>query len=332
MLDLESVVRVHCELPASQTPHFYVRTTTIEMDLEAKDVEAGGETIHHATSITKETDVSLDELKRDIPPDRNVGTLKRNLKSRHIQFLALSGAIGTGLFVGSGQILSLAGPLSAFLAYTITGFNLYCVMQCLGEMSTYLPVSGAVPVYAARYVDDALGFTLSWNYWYQLAIGVPIECVVGAIVIKYWPGARDVPDAALVTMLFVAMIVTNLLPVRWYGELEFVFGAIKLTTILGLILLMLIITSGGAPEGGAIGFRYWHNPGAMLPYLETGALGRFLAFWKVFIQATFAYGGSEMVVIAAGETENPRRNIPKAMRRVFWRILLFYGNVRNPIH
>lgn len=104
-------------------------------------------------------------------------------------------------------------------------------MQCLGELSTYFPVPGAVPVYAPKYVDDALGFTLSWNYWYQLAIGVPIECVVGALVVKYWPGAQSIPNIATATNLFLAMIVTNLFPVRWYGVLEAVFGAIKFTYI-----------------------------------------------------------------------------------------------------
>lgn len=106
----------------------------------------------------------VDDLKRE-HENRNVGTLERKLKSRHVQFLALSGAIGTGLFVGSGQMLSLAGPLSTVLAYLITGFNLFCVINSLGEMATYLPLPGAVPVYAARYVDEALGFTLGWNYW-----------------------------------------------------------------------------------------------------------------------------------------------------------------------
>ena len=120
------------------------------------------------------------------------------------------------------------------------------------------------------------------------------------------------------------MLLINCLPVNFYGEAEFVFGAIKLTTIIGLILLMLIIDLGGAPNEDRIGFRYWVSPGPMNAYLEPGALGRFLAFWKVFIQATFSYGGSEMVVVAAGETENPRVNIPKAVRRVFWRILIFY--------
>ena len=252
---------------------------------------------------------------------QHIGTLERKLKARHVQFLALSGAIGTGLFVGSGQVLSLAGPLSAFITYAITGFNLYCVINSLGEMAAWLPIPGAVPIFAARYVDPALGFTLGWNYWYQFAIGVPIEVSACVVVLEYW-NTVHVPKAALITIFFFAIVLINLSPVRIYGEVEFFFGAIKLTTIVGLILMMFLITVGAT--GDPIGFKYWKHPGPMNEYLEEGALGRFLAFWKVFIQATFAYGGSEMVVVAAGETENPRRNIPKAVRRVFWRILIFY--------
>ncbi|WPB05954.1 uncharacterized protein RHO25_010609 [Cercospora beticola] len=262
------------------------------------------------------------DLEKHSHETKNIGHLNRNLKSRHIQFLALSGAIGTGLFIGSGQILSLSGPLSAFLAYTITGFNLFCVINSLGEMATYLPIPGAVPIYAARFVDPALGFVLGWNYYYQLAIGVPIETTVSAIIIGFWP--NGVSTGVWITVLTVPMVVVNCLPVGFYGEVEFVFGAVKLITIVGLIVLMLVIDLGGAPSGDRIGFRYWIDPGPMNTYLQPGALGRFLAFWKVFIQATFAYGGSEMCVIAAGETQDPRRNIPKAVRRVFWRILIFY--------
>ncbi|KFX89444.1 hypothetical protein V490_07011 [Pseudogymnoascus sp. VKM F-3557] len=266
--------------------------------------------------------VDSDGLKQSDLDVTNVGTLKRGLKARHVQFLALSGAIGTGLFVGSGQVLAVAGPLSAFLAYAITGANLFAVINSMGEMATWLPLPGAAPIFASRFVDPALGFTLGWNYWYQFAIGVPIEISAAAVVIDYWP--NSVPTVVWITIMFVLMVFVNCLPVKIYGETEFVFGAIKLTTIVGLILLMFIIDLGGAPNHHRLGFQYWRNPGPMNEYLETGALGRFLAFWKVFIQATFSYGGSEMVVVAAGETENPRRNIPKAVRRVFWRITIFY--------
>lgn len=211
-------------------------------------------------------------------------------------------------------------------SYAVTGFNLYCVINSLGEMAAWLPVPGAVPVFAARYVDPALGFTLGWNYWYQFAIGVPIEVTVSVVIVEYWGAHHGIPQAALVTIFFVPMVLVNCLPVRVYGEAEFVLGAVKLLTIMGLILLMFLITVGASPSGEAIGFRYWVDPGPMNEYTElaTGSLGRFLAFFKVFIQATFSYGGSEMVVVASGETENPRRNIPKAIRRVFWRIAIFY--------
>nr|RBQ83628.1 hypothetical protein FVER53263_12243 [Fusarium verticillioides] len=290
------------------------------MDIDKKnpDVEAGRElpTIE-PTLPTNNVDAKADDYE-----NRNVGTLNRRLKSRHVQFLALSGAIGTGLFVGSGQVLSLAGPLSAFLAYTITGFNIYCVLNSVGEMASWLPIPGPVPIFAARFVDPALGFALAWNYWYQFAIGVPIEVTVSAVIVNYWH--HNIPQVALITLFYFTMVILNCLPVRIYGEAEFAFGAIKLLTIVGLIILMFIITVGGGPSGEAIGFRYWNHPGPMNEYLKDGALGRFLAFVKVFITATFSYGGSEMVVMASGETENPRRNIPKAIRRVFWRIAIFY--------
>ncbi|KAJ8112219.1 hypothetical protein ONZ43_g5442 [Nemania bipapillata] len=218
---------------------------------------------------------------------RNVGTLERRLKSRHVQFMALSGAIGTGLFVGSGQAISLAGPLSTFLAYIITAVNVYCVVHSLGEMATYLPLPGAVPIYAARYVDEAFGFAVAWNYWWQIAVGVPVEVTVSIVVVDYWP--NNVPTAALITLFLFVLVVVNCFPVRIYGEAEFVFGAVKLTTIVGLILLMFIITLGGTPNGERIGFRYWRDPGPMNEYLRPGSLGRFLAFFKVFIQATFSH-------------------------------------------
>lgn len=286
----------------------------------AGDIEHGTDAIRPADRAPFEDDAIHDAKWAE--ENRHVGTLNRNLKSRHIQFLALAGAIGTGLFVGSGQVLSLAGPLSAFISYIVTGFNLYCIINCLGEMTAYLPVPGAIPIFAARYVDEALGFMMSYNYYWQVAIGVAIENTVCCVILDYWE--HSIPRGALITIFFVPIIIINCFKVRYYGEVEFVFGAIKVTTIVGLIILMLVITCGGTPNGDSIGFRYWNNPGPMNTYLKEGALGRFLGFVKVFIQATFAFGGAEMVVISAGEAQDPRRTIPKAVRRVFWRIAIFY--------
>lgn len=127
------------------------------------DVEAHGDDITANRRHSSVADPANEE--KFAQETQHLGNLDRKLKSRHIQFLALAGAIGTGLFVGSGQVLSLAGPLSAFISYAVTGFNLYCVINSLGEMAAWLPIPGAVPVFAARFVDPALGFTLGWNYW-----------------------------------------------------------------------------------------------------------------------------------------------------------------------
>jgi amino acid transporter len=133
------------------------------------DVEAQGDEITAGPSQPVAGDALHDE--KVLQETRHVGNLQRTLKSRHIQFLALAGAIGTGLFVGSGQVLSLAGPLSAFISYAVTGFNLFCVINSLGEMAAWLPIPGAVPVFASRFVDEALGWALGINYWYQFGIG-----------------------------------------------------------------------------------------------------------------------------------------------------------------
>lgn len=120
------------------------------------------------------------------------------------------------------------------------------------------------------------------------------------------------------------MVCLNIFAVAVYGEAEFCFAAVKIVTIVGLILFAFVIDLGGGPTRDRLGFRYWHHPGAMRPYIADGSTGRFLGWFSVLVNAAFSYGGVEMVAVAAGEAENPRHNIPKAVRRVFWRILFFY--------
>lgn len=120
------------------------------------------------------------------------------------------------------------------------------------------------------------------------------------------------------------MVGLNIFTVSVYGEAEFIFASIKLLAIVGLLLFAFIIDLGGGPTHDRLGFRYWNNPGAMKAYISTGSAGRFLGFFSTLVNAAFAYSGVEMVAVAAGEAENPRRNIPKAVRRVFWRIIFFY--------
>lgn len=198
------------------------------------------------------------------------------------------------------------------------------MMQCLGEMSTWLPLPGAIPQFCARYVDDALGFAVGWNNWYSSAITICAEISAAAVVIGYWEGAKDTNVAVWITVILVVIIALNIFAVSIYGEAEFVFASIKIITIVGLLIMAFIVDLGGNPKHERIGFWYWQHPGAMKEYNAVGDLGRFLGLFSTLINAAFSYGGVEVVAVAAGEAENPRKNIPKAVRRVFWRILFFY--------
>lgn len=143
-------------------------------------------------------------------------------------------------------------------------------------------------------------------------------------MIQFWPGAEGINVAAWITIIIVLVLCLNIFAVAIYGEAEFIFASIKIVTIIGLLLLALIIDLGGGPDHDRRGFRYWNDPGAMRAYIAGGAKGRFLGWFSTLVNAAFSYGGVEMVACAAGEAANPRRNIPKAVRRVFWRILFFY--------
>ncbi|KAF2838344.1 amino-acid permease inda1 [Patellaria atrata CBS 101060] len=245
-----------------------------------------------------------------------------SLKSRHIQFIALGGTIGTGLFLGIGSAFATSGPLSVLLGYSFTGLAIYGMMMCLGEMCTYLPLPGAIPQYCARYVDPAMGFAVGWNNWYASSIILCVEISAAAVVIQFWN--EEINIAAWISIIIVIIIFLNIFAVSIYGEAEFIFASIKIITIVGLLILALILDLGGGPSRDRLGFRYWKNPGAMKEYIDTGDSGRFLGLFKTLINAAFSYGGVEMVAVAAGEAADPKRNIPKAVRRVFWRILFFY--------
>ena len=226
--------------------------------------------------------------------------------------------------MGIGRAFTQAGPLSVLLGYTFTGLAVFAMMFSLGEMATWLPLPGAIPQFCARYVDDAMGFAVGWNNWYSNAITLCVEISAASTIIQFWEGARDINVAAWITIVIVLVLALNIFAVSIYGEAEFIFASIKIITIVGLLILALIIDVGGVPGQHRLGFQYWHNPGAMKSYVASGSAGRFLGLWSTLVNAAFSYGGVENVAVAAGEAEDPRRNIPKAIRRVFWRILFFY--------
>ncbi|KAJ5727166.1 hypothetical protein N7493_004986 [Penicillium malachiteum] len=240
--------------------------------------------------------------------------LQRRLKGRHLQMIAIGGSIGTGLFVGSGTVLAAGGPASVVIAYVLIGIMLYTTVHALGEMAVLFPVSGSFAHYSTRFLDPAWGFAMGWNYALQWLIVLPLEIVAAAITIDYWsPG---VSNAAWVIIFWVVIVSINLFGVRGYGEAEFVFAAIKVVAVLGFIILGIVINCGGGPQGGYIGGKYWHDPGAF----HHG----FKGLCSTFVNAAFAFAGTELVGLAAAETANPRKSLPTAIKQVFWRIALFY--------
>ncbi|ORY92771.1 amino acid permease/ SLC12A domain-containing protein [Leucosporidium creatinivorum] len=259
------------------------------------------------------------------PANGRVEGVKRVMAPRHTQMIAIGGILGSGLFIGTGGALSAGGPVGILLGYIIMGGVVFATMVALGEMAALYPLSGGFVYYATRFVDPALGFTVGWNYWYELAITLPAEITAGSIVVSYWPGGADVPVAVWVTMFLVVISATNFFGARVFGEVEFWLASLKVITAVGLIILGIVIDLGGAPNHDRLGFRYWKDPGAFnqlngIP----GAKGRFLAFWGVFVQAAFSYLGTEVIALTAAEAENPRKSIPRATKTVFWRIAFFY--------
>ena len=230
-----------------------------------------------------------------------------------MNMIAIGGAIGTGLFVASGETISVAGPGGALIAYGVIGLMVYFLMTSLGEMATYLPVSGSFGTYASRYVDSAFGFAVGWNYWFNWAITVAAEIIAGALIMKYW--FPDIPAYIWSGVFLAILFVLNYWSTRSFGEGEFFFAGIKvLTVVMFLLTGAMLILGFGAPSPGV---ENW--TGGEAPFA-----GGFASILAIFMIAGFSFQGTEMIGIAAGESEHPEKNIPKAVHSIFWRIVLFY--------
>ncbi|PXZ06430.1 lysine transporter [Gilliamella apicola] len=242
--------------------------------------------------------------------------LKRDLKARHLAMIAIGGSIGTGLFVASGATVAQAGPGGALLSYAIIGIMVYFLMTSLGELAAYLPVSGTFATYGARYVDEAFGFAIGWNYWYNWAITVAVDLVAAQLVISYWFDAGAY--SWLWSLLFLSIIFClNYISVKGFGEAEFWFSLIKVVTVLLFIVIGLLMIIGILKGAENAGWQNWEIGDA--PFV-----GGFSSMIGVAMVVGFSFQGTELIGIAAGESKDPEKNIPKAMKQVFWRILLFY--------
>ncbi|HBI5839426.1 TPA: amino acid permease [Listeria monocytogenes] len=240
--------------------------------------------------------------------------IRRDLKTRHLSMIAIGGSIGTGLFLASGNAIHTAGPGGALVAYVAIGIMVYFLMTSLGEMATYMPVSGSFSTYASRFVDPAFGFALGWNYWFNWAITLAVDISTAAIIVQFW--LPNTPAWLWSAIFLILIFGLNALSVKAYGESEYWFSIIKVATVI-IFLIVGVLTIVGILGGEVIGFSNFTAGDA--PFK-----GGFFAILGTFLIAGFSFQGTEMVGIAAGESATPETSVPKAIKQVFWRILLFY--------
>ncbi|WWC98773.1 hypothetical protein V866_005666 [Kwoniella sp. B9012] len=286
----------------------------------AYDVEVGVNAVEGDEATDKHYTIIPEGVNPALVRDEKV---HRGLAQRHIQMIALAGAIGTGLFLGSGKSISRAGPVGTLIGYGAVGTLVMSVMGCLAELSALAPISGAFVSQADLFFDPALGFAIGWCTFYGSVVSVPAEWSAVAVVMTYW---TDLSPAIWIAICIFVTFMTNLFLIRIYGEVELICAVLKIALILGLILFGLIYDLGGIPGSDRIGFRYWKDGGAFgQGYYYTGtAGGKFAGFWLTLINAVYAFSGVESLAIAAAETKNPRRNVPKAAKHVFIRVFVFY--------
>lgn len=241
--------------------------------------------------------------------------IQRGLKNRHIQMIALGGAIGTGLFYGSATVVKMAGP-AITLSYLIGGIVIFFIMRALGEMAVAHPVSGSFSQYAYQYWGELPGFIAGWNYWFNYVVVGMAELSVVGTYINYW--YPDIPTWLSALVCLVAVTLINTVHVKAYGEFEFWFAIIKVVAIIGMIVFGIAVIAFGIGNGGqpaGLG-NLWEHGG----FFPNGFQGILLSLVLVM----FSFGGVELVGITAGEAQNPEKTIPRAINQVVWRILLFY--------
>ncbi|KAF7542034.1 hypothetical protein G7054_g149 [Neopestalotiopsis clavispora] len=275
--------------------------------------------------------VAVDEKGPSVPTEQTLGDesneitttangnvmdngLQRGLKNRHLQMISLGGVVGASIWFGTGSAIAYSGPLGALICFAIIGLDVFFVMQSLGEMSTLFPIQGAFVELAGRFVDPALAFSLGWNYWYLWVTNIAGDYNNISLVLKQW---TDTPPSWGWILIFWAFFQgTSLLGVVVWGEMEFYLAAWKLTCVLVVGFLVSILINTGAIGGEYIGFKYWRDPGP----IANGING----FGQTFVLAAVYYCGTEMLAFTAAESRNPQRDLPRAIRQTFLRILIIF--------
>ncbi|WP_288385935.1 amino acid permease [uncultured Acinetobacter sp.] len=239
--------------------------------------------------------------------------LKQGLSNRHIQLIALGGAVGTGLFLGISQTIKLAGP-SVLLGYAIAGIIAFLIMRYLGEMVVEEPVSGSFSYFANKYWGPMAGFMSGWNYWVLYVLVSMAELSAIGTFVQFW--LPELPTWITALFFFIVINAINLINVRFFGESEFLFSCIKIIAILSMIFfgLYLLISGDAGPQASVA--NLWQFGG----FFPNGIQGFIMSLAIIM----FAFGGLELIGITAAETKNPSKTIPKAVNQIVYRILIFY--------
>lgn len=241
--------------------------------------------------------------------------LERGLKERHIQLIALGGAIGVGLFLGSATAIKTAGP-ALLLSYIIGGIFILFIMRSLGELAVAYPVSGSFSAYANKFIGPLAGYITGWTYWFMWVVTCMAEITAVGVYVQFW--FPDVPQWIPAMLALVAMTIVNVVAVSAFGEFEFWFAMIKIITILVMIVVgAMMIFFGLGNDGIPTGLTNLVAHGGFMPMGVEGVV-------MSLVMVMFAYLGIELVGVAAGEASNPEKTIPAAIDKVFWRILVFY--------
>ncbi|KAI9737944.1 MAG: hypothetical protein M1834_009314 [Cirrosporium novae-zelandiae] len=247
-----------------------------------------------------------------IDPESGV---KRGLRTRHLSMMALAGIIGPGLLVGSGGALSSGGPASLLIGFGVIGIIAFSIMQSLGEITTLYPRGGGFTQLADRMVDKAFGVAVGWNYFIIWIAVLANEYNTLSAIFVFW--SDKVPLWGYFLIFWFAFLAFQLLGVEAFGEAEFWLALLKLGGLVAYFIFSIVYASGGLPnQKHALGFQYWHNPGAFT--------NGFRGVATVFVFCSTFYAGCESIAVAAAETRNPSTAVPLAIRQVFWRILFIY--------
>ena len=243
--------------------------------------------------------------------------LKRAMSTRHLVMLSLGGAIGTGLFLGSGEVIAQTGPVAAIIAYILGGLIAYMVMLCLGELAVHMPVAGSFGAYAQKYIGPGTGYMISWVYWLTWTATLGTEFTAAALLMQEW-----FPHISMWiwTIIFaITIFVLNLSSTRIFAESEFWLALVKVVTVVAFIILGLLAIFGLIPFHGAESAPLFHNltaqgwfPQGLVPIFTT------------MLIVNFAFSGTELIGVAAGETKDPAVNVPKAINAAIWRLLIFF--------